>query len=305
MRRFGTALLLAGALVVAGCGSSADDGGRVQVVATTTQAGDLARAVGGGRVHMRTLLRANADPHDYEPRPSDVRKVGEADLVVRSGGDIDGWLGRVLEGAGGGAARITLIDRVRTLRTDGEVDPHWWEDPRNSLLAVAAIRGALTRADPEGRAEFSRRAAAYEGRLRALDRGIARCVAAVPRSRRKIVTTHDSLAYFARRYGVKVVGALIPSLSTQAQPSARDVERLVGQIRRERVAAIFPESALNPKLERAVARETGARVGGRLWADALGPPGSAGDTYLRAMAANARALVEGMSAGSRSCGLAP
>ena len=291
-------------LAAAGCGGGSEGDGRPVVVATTTHAGDLVRAVGGDRVDVRTLLRSGADPHDYEPRPSDVRAVSEAELVVRSGGEVDEWLGGVLEGAGGDPEQLTLLDRVRELRDDGEVDPHWWQDPRNAALAVVAIDGALGSADAKGRAAFTRRAAAYARRVRALDRGIARCIAAVPRARRKIVTTHDSLGYFARRYGIEVVGALIPSLSTRAQPSARDVERLVRQIRRERVAAIFPESALNPKLERAVARETGARVGGRLWADALGPADSASGTYLRAMGANARALVEGMSAGSRSCRIA-
>jgi zinc/manganese transport system substrate-binding protein len=298
-------LLLLLSLAVAGCGtSSAGSGGRAVVVATTTQVGDFARVIGGDQVEVRTLLRANADPHEFEPRPSDVRTVGEADLVLRSGGDVDDWLDRVLSDAGGHAARLTLIDRVPEQRVDGKLDPHWWQNPRNVALVVPAIRDALTRVDPGGRAEFGRRAAAYSRRLAALDRGIARCVAGVPPAQRKIVTTHDALGYFARRYGVKVVGALIPSLSTQAQPSARDIERLVSQIRREHVKAIFPESSINPKLERAVARETGARTGGHLWADALGPPGSSGNTYLHSMAANARSLVEGMSGGTRTCRLA-
>jgi ABC-type Zn uptake system ZnuABC Zn-binding protein ZnuA len=294
------AAMLAAVVALAGCGESGEGGGRPEVVATTTHAGDIVRAVAGDRVGVHTLLRANSDPHDYEPRPSDLRAVGDADLVVRSGGEVDDWLGDVLDEAGGDAPSVTLMDTVRR-RGD---DPHWWQDPRNVRRVVPAVRAALGRADPGGRAEFARRARAYDKRLGALDAGIARCVASVPRVRRKIVTTHDSLAYFARRYDIRVVGALIPSQSTQAQPSARDVDRLVRQIRRERVAAIFPESALHPKLERAVARESGARVGGRLWADALGPPGSAGDTYPRATAANARALVQGMSGGARTCGLA-
>jgi ABC-type Zn uptake system ZnuABC Zn-binding protein ZnuA len=294
-------LVLAAAVAVAGC--SQQGGGPPAVVVTTTQAGDLTRALAGPGVRVHTILRPNADPHEYEPRPSDVRAISEARLVVRSGGAVDDWLGGVLRQAGRGATTLNLIDHVRTRRLGGDVDPHWWQDPRNVERALPVLGGALARADPRARAGIRRRTAAYLRRLRALDAGIARCVAAVPPARRKIVTTHDALGYFASRYGVKVVGALIPSLSTQAQPSAREIERLVRQIRREKVTAIFPESALNPKLERAVARETGARIGGRRWADALGPPGSGGDTYLRASAANARALVAGMSGGSRSCRL--
>jgi ABC-type Zn uptake system ZnuABC Zn-binding protein ZnuA len=123
----------------------------------------------------------------------------------------------------------------------------------------------------------------------------------VPVDQRKLITTHDSFGYFARRYDIEVVGALIPSLSTQAQPSAKDVQALVEQIRAEDVNAIFPESSLNPRLERAVAREAGAEVGGALWADALGPEGSDGATYVDAMAADVATLVEGFSGGEVSC----
>jgi zinc/manganese transport system substrate-binding protein/manganese/iron transport system substrate-binding protein len=195
-----------------------------------------------------------------------------------------------------------LIDVVRTRKGEGgDTDPHWWQDPENAILAVRAIRAALADADPAGQEAYANNASAYEGRLRSLDQGIVRCVDMVPKDRRKIVTTHDALGYFADRYGLEVIGAVIPSLSTQAQPSARDVQDLVDQIRHEDVAAIFPESALNPKLEDAVARESGAKVGGKLWADSLGPEGSSGDTYLRSMASNTETLVDGMSGGAVHC----
>jgi ABC-type Zn uptake system ZnuABC Zn-binding protein ZnuA len=296
-RASGIVLLLA---VLAGCGTGGGSNGRLQVVATTTQAADLVRNVGGTRVEVKGLLRPSADPHDYEPRPSDARAVADARVVFRSGGDVDSWLGQVVGQAGGGATEVTLWDSVRRR---GE-DPHWWQDPRNAELAVGSIRRALTKADPAGRRLYVRNAAAYERKLRRLDAGIARCIAEVPPPERKVVTSHDSLGYFGSRYGVKIAGAVIPSLSSQAEPSAREVERLVHQIRAQRVEAIFPESALNPKLERAVARESGARVAGKLWADALGPPGSDGHTYLAAEASNARSLVAGMTGGRRSCRLA-
>src|SRR3954454_17323814 len=165
--------LLASAIVAVGCGSSGGNGGggRPVVVATTTQVGDFARVIGGDRVEVRTLLRANADPHEYEPRPSDVRAVSQADLVVRSGGDVDSWLGRLVSGAGGQRPSLTLIDRVPKRRLNGKLDPHWWQNPRNVALAVPAIRDALTRLDRGERTGFRRRAAAYERRLAALDRG--------------------------------------------------------------------------------------------------------------------------------------
>jgi ABC-type Zn uptake system ZnuABC Zn-binding protein ZnuA len=270
-------------------------------VATTTQVADLVRNVAGDRVEVHGLVRQAADPHDYEPRPSDARAVAEATIVFRSGGEVDEWLDDVLANAGAGVPSVNLIDAVRTIETDGEADPHWWQDPRNGLLAVRAIRDALVDADPEGRAAYVRNAAAYAERLRALDRSIAACVERVPPARRKLVTTHDAFGYFAERYGIEVIGALIPSLSTQAQPSAKDTLELVEQIEREGARAIFPESALNPKLEEAVAREADAKVGHALWADTLGPEGSDGDSYLAALASDTAAMVEGFSGGEVRC----
>jgi ABC-type Zn uptake system ZnuABC Zn-binding protein ZnuA len=297
------ALLLA---LVAGCGDGGTSNASVTAVATTTQVADLVRNVGGERVSVDSILRPNSDPHEYEPRPSDAAAVAKADLVFRSGGDLDGWLDEVLDSAGGDAERVTLIDSVKTIRGEGEdggseTDPHWWQNPRNAILAVAAIRDALVKADPGGRAGYERRAAAYTAKLRRLDGEVARCIDRVPADKRRLVTTHDALGYFADRYGIQVIGAVIPSLSTQAQPSAKDVNRLVDQIKREGVEAIFPEAALSKKLEQAISREAGAAVGGQLWADTLGPEGSSGETYLGAIRANAATLAKGMSGGRVTC----
>ena len=169
------------------------------------------------------------------------------------------------------------------------------------MRAVEAIRAELTKADPDGRAAYARNAERTARTLESLDRRIAACVERVPPAKRKIVTTHDALGYFARRYGVEVVGAVIPSLSTQAQASAGDVQELVEQIREEGVEAVFPESSVNPDIERAIAREAGAKIGDSLYADSLGPKGSAGETYTGALAADAAALVRGMSAGRVNC----
>src|SRR3954469_9462803 len=295
MRR-ATLALLAAALA-AGCAGQGGSGNGVPVVATTTQLADLVENVGGPRLDVTRIVVPGADPHDFEPRPSDAKGLGDARVVFRSGGDIDDWLDQLIHAAGAGEPVVTLIDHVRRL----DDDPHWWQDPRNAELAVTAIRDELVKADPKGAAAYRRGADAYERRLRSLDRGIARCMAKVPAAKRKLVTTHDALAYFARRYGVKVVGAVIPSLSTQAQPSGRDTERLVAQVRKEGVQAIFPESPLNPRLERALAREAGVKVGDTLWGDSLGKPGSDGDTYLKSMASETAAMVNGMSGGATRC----
>jgi zinc/manganese transport system substrate-binding protein len=301
MLRTAAALLVLAALLAAGCRSSATGShdGRLRVVASTTQVGDLVRAVGGDTVHVDQILKPNSDPHEYEPRPSDAQAAAQARVVFRSGGDVDAWLSGVMDQAGGNARDVTLIDSVA--RHDD--DPHWWQDPRNGERAVEAIRAALAKADPGGAAGYRARADAYVRRLRALDTGIAACVARLPPKTRKLVTSHDALGYYARRYGFEVIGTAIPSLSTQAQPSAASTARLVAVIKREHVAAIFPESSVSKKLEQAIARDAGASVGSALWADTLGPPGSSGATYLGSLAANTRAIVSGLSRDRVKCAL--
>jgi ABC-type Zn uptake system ZnuABC Zn-binding protein ZnuA len=293
-------ILLLVTLVAAACGDdSGSGGGGRTVVASTTEVADLVRQVGGDRVSVDGMLRPGGDPHDYEPRPSDVAAVARAGLVFRSGGEVDDWLGDVIDNAGGDADVVSLIDSVHRI----DDDPHWWQDPRNAERAVETIRARLTKLDPAGRSTYRHNAARLERSLHVLDARIAACVARVPPAKRRIVTTHDALGYFARRYGVKVVGSVIPSLSTQAQASAGDVQRLVDQIRREHVEAVFPESSVNPDIERAIARESGASIGGELYADSLGPKGSAGETYVGALSSDAAALVRGMSGERVDCRL--
>jgi ABC-type Zn uptake system ZnuABC Zn-binding protein ZnuA len=320
MRTLVIAALLCLVPLAAACGDddSTAAGANVTVVATTTQAADLARAVGGERAKVVGLLAPNADPHDYEVRPDDVKALTDADLVIRSGGDLDDWLSSAIDSSGADAPELTLIDHVKAIEggqehadeehageeeDEHEVDPHWWQDPRNAEQAVAEIERALSEVDTAGAETYARNADVYTARLTALDRAVAECIDQIPAAQRKLVTTHDALGYYADRYGLEVVGAVIPSLSTQAQASAGEVDELVDRISREHVKAIFAESSVNPKLEQAIADQAGASVGKALWADTLGPPGSDGATYLESIASNTRAIVDGLSGGSAGCGL--
>jgi ABC-type Zn uptake system ZnuABC Zn-binding protein ZnuA len=318
--------------LVAGCGEDDEGGaasGSLDVVATTPVAADLARNVGGERVAVTTLMAPNTDPHEYEVRPRDVEAVAEAGVVLRSGGDLDDWLQEAIEGSGSDAPAVNLIDHVETRTGEHgheeeegeehageeeeehageeeegeEIDPHWWHDPRNAERAVVAIRDALAKADPDGAAEYRANADAYINRLRELDTAIAACIDEVPENRRRLVTTHDALGYYAARYGIEVIGTVIPSLSTEGQPSAGETAELVETIRHEGVETIFTESSVNPKVEEAIAREAGAEIGDPLWADTLGPEGSTGATYLESLAANTQALVSGFTGGEQSCSL--
>jgi ABC-type Zn uptake system ZnuABC Zn-binding protein ZnuA len=298
------AVFVAGSLVACGSGDGGSGGsGATTLVATTSQVGDLARAVAGDRAGVRQILRPNADPHEYEPRPSDVKAVAGAGVVLRSGGDLDEWLGGVLENAGSDATVVTLGDAMRPRRGEAGSDPHWWQDPRNAIVAVQRIRDALIAADAAGRAMYAANADARIARLRALDRSIAACMTSIPAARRKLVTDHDALGYYADRYAIDVIGTVIPARSTQAQASAGEVARLSRTIRAAGVTTIFPESSASAKLSRAIARDAGAKVGPALYADTLGAAGSPGATYIGSLRFNTRALAAGFGGARGRCQL--
>jgi ABC-type Zn uptake system ZnuABC Zn-binding protein ZnuA len=319
------AALLASPAAVGACGE--DDGGagagsRPRVVATTTQVADLVRNVAGDHAQVTQLMTANADPHAYELRPRDVEAISQADLVVRSSGDLDDWLADAIRQAASDAPVVSLIDAVKTIKGGHEehaaeeeraaededggedgVDPHWWQDPRNASFAVGEIERALAIVDAPHAQAYRRQAGEYRAQIDALDRAVRECWARVPARQRKLVTTHDALGYYARRYGLEVVGTVIPSLSTQGQASAGELAELIETIRRERVKVVFAESSVNDKVEQAIADDAGATVGRALWADSLGPEGSGGATYLKSMADNTDAMVEGVTGGAISCSL--
>jgi ABC-type Zn uptake system ZnuABC Zn-binding protein ZnuA len=302
-------LALVAALITGACFSfAAAASGGPSVVATTTQIGDWVRQVGGAQVRLHQILQPNTDPHEYEPRPADVLAAAGAKIVFENGDALDAWAGKIVSQAGGKRDVVVLGDHVPIRRSGDKSGPeasrydaHWWHDPRNAEAAVAQIRDALARVDPEHAGAYRANAARYLAQLRRLDATIAACLRRIPRSERKLVTDHDAFGYFAARYGLTVVGAVIPSQTTQAQPSAGATARLIALIRREHVRAVFPESSINPRLARTIARETGATSSYTLYGDALGPAGSPGAAYLSMELANADAIARGLSGGRIRC----
>jgi ABC-type Zn uptake system ZnuABC Zn-binding protein ZnuA len=291
VRRLALLLLLL-PIAAVGCGGSGSGAGEgPTIVATTTQLADFARNIAPG-AKVTAILSPNTDPHEYEVRPDDVKALASADIVLRSGGEVDAWLGGALDAAGVKEQDVVDVGRAAGLEGD---DPHWWQDPVRAEKAAVAIGHAFAAAG------LPDRSAAYVARLRRLDAGVRACMDRVPAAERKLVTSHDALGYYARRYGITVIGAVIPALTTAAQPSAGDVTKLVDTIKREGVKTIFAESSVNPKVEEAIARETGAKIGTALWADSLGPEGSDGATYIASIAANTRALVQGFTGGAVDC----
>ena len=292
-RWVGASLLALLALVVGGCGDGGGEGGGgAQVVATTPVVADLASNAAGPEAQVASLLDPNTDPHEYEPRPDDIKALASADLVVASGGELDAWIGDAMQDSGSDGELLVLADSIPhpLSDADGETDPHWWHDPRNAAAATRAIADALGSEPRE-----------YERRIHALDARIGRCFATIPAGERKIVTDHDSFGYLAERYDVGIVGAVIPALTTEAQPSAGELAELRDTVEREGVRAVFPESSGSGELAAAIADETGATAEYELYGDSLGAPGSSGETYLGMLAANADSLTRGMTGGERGC----
>jgi zinc/manganese transport system substrate-binding protein len=306
-------LLAGGGALVAlalftGCGTTASGNDKPVVVATTTQIGDWVRQVAGDDITVHQILKPNTDPHEYEPRPSDIEATAGAKVVFENGDGLDHWMAKVLDASGANAKVIDLgnfaVSKLAGEATGPEasrVDPHWWHDPENAEAAAERIRVALDSVLPRDKQRFDRRAAAYETRIKAVDARLQKCFASVPASQRKLVTSHDAFAYFAHRYGITVVGAIIPSQSTQAEPSAGDVARLVKQVRQEDVKAVFLESSVNSKLAKAVAAQTGAIGNLTLYGDTLGPAGSPAAHYLGMERANGDAMMRGFTGGARAC----
>jgi ABC-type Zn uptake system ZnuABC Zn-binding protein ZnuA len=305
-----TAIALA-ALLAAACGDGDDglsDDGRLAVVATTTQIADMARNVAGDRAVVRSLLPANADAHDFEPTPRDVEKVADAGVVLEHGLGLDPWVENLVDQSGTDATVVVVTEGVTTMagtahhededegdqHEDGVTDPHVWLDVANARVMVEHIRDALVAADPEGRATYEANATTYLAELAEMDGWIREQIATIPPPGRKLVTNHDAFGYYVHAYGLELVGAVIPSLDSQAQPSARETAQLIDRIRATGVKAIFTEASINPDLARQLADEAGVMIVDNLYSDSLGPEGSGAETYAGMMRSNTEKIVEAL-----------
>jgi ABC-type Zn uptake system ZnuABC Zn-binding protein ZnuA len=270
---------------------------RPKVVATTVQITALTRAVAGDGIELKGLMPAGVDPHEFEPTASDLVAIEGATLVLRHGIGLDDWLDRTLK-AGKLASVVTVTRGVRLQKgeEDGKAvdDPHVWHDPRNAKTMVENIAAALARVDPAHKAVYGNQAGAYKKRLDDARTQVQEIINEIPPGSRKLVTNHDALGYFAKAFGLKIVGAVIPSVSTQAEPSAGETAKLLQTIRREKVKAIFTESNVNPKLAETLAKEAGVKIIEDLYGDSLGPAGSGADTVEGMWLANARKIADAL-----------
>jgi zinc/manganese transport system substrate-binding protein len=265
----------------------------LKVVATFSILADMAREVGGPAVEVSALVGPNADAHVYEPTPADVRRVARADVVVTNGLRFEGWIDRLIASSGYRGRVVVASAGIVPLQLGGGADPHAWQNLANGQRYAETIRAALVAAAPARTAEINERAAAYQARLITLDQDTRSRINALPESRRRVITSHDAFGYFAAAYGVRFIAPR--GWTTGSEPSAETVARIVRQARETQASALLVENISDPRMIERIAREAQVKVGGELYSDALSPPGTAADTYLRMFEHNVRTLLDAMT----------
>ncbi|WP_104990936.1 metal ABC transporter solute-binding protein, Zn/Mn family [Deinococcus sp. NW-56] len=300
--RFASRLVLSTLLCSAAASAQAAS---IPVSATTSIVGDFVKAVGGTRVSVNVVVPAGSDTHSFQPSTAAIRRLAGSRALFANGAGLEPWLPKLKAAAP--KVPVTELTRGLKLRElghaagedhghddHGPLDPHAWWDADLAAGYVRNVQAALTRLDPAGKATYTKNAAAYLKQLRALDAYAKRQFATVPAARRRAVTNHDSLGYLARRYGLTVVGTVLPGGGTEREPSARELAALVSSVKKSGARVIFTEAALNTRLAQALARETGAKVAPPLYTDTLGRKGSAGDTFLKAFRHNVDVMVKAL-----------
>ncbi|KGD93945.1 ABC transporter substrate-binding protein [Achromobacter sp. RTa] len=318
------ALLAVAGLCLSAVFGAAHAAGPLKAVASFSILGDIVREVGGKDVSVATLVGPDGDAHEYEPTPGDAKKLSTAGVLFVNGLDFETWMPRLAKSSGFSGLTVVASKGVTPRKFaeageghghdghdhdhdhdhdhghghghghkdghhHGDADPHAWQDLSNGVIYARNVAEGLAAADPAHADAYRERAQAYIARLQALDTDVRKTFAAIPAERRKVVTSHDAFGYFGDAYGVAFISAM--GMSTDAEPSAGDVARIIEQVKRERVPAVFVENISSPKLVQQIARETGAKVGGTLYSDALSKAGQPGATYLEMFEWNARQLA--------------
>jgi ABC-type Zn uptake system ZnuABC Zn-binding protein ZnuA len=282
---------------------------KIRVSSFSTVLTEIAQQVGGDRVEVTAHIKPGVDPHDFEPRPADLKTVGEAQLILVSAKHLEGYVGKLKQATGTKGALVEVGDRFPSLKMkadhdhahgpgdkhdhkDGEMveDPHWWHSIANMERAVKIVRDELGKISPADQKTFAANASAYAGKLDALRKWVKLEVAKLPRDQRKLVTSHDAFQYFARENGFTIYA--IEGLSSADQPSSKKVAEIISLIKSQGVKAIFPESIQNPKVLKEITRETGAKIGNVLYADGLGEKDAG--TYEGMYKSNVSAIVSAL-----------
>jgi zinc/manganese transport system substrate-binding protein len=282
--------------------ASAQD--RFNVITSFSILGDFVKNVSGDRVEVGTLVGPNGNAHVYAPSPGDAKKVADAKLVFVNGLGFEGWLERLVKASGTKAPIVVATKGIKPLERagghdhdhdhdHGRVDPHAWQSVANAKIYVANIRDALTTADPAGKDAYLANAAAYLAKLDALEREVREVIAKVPADRRRVITSHNAFGYFQNAYGLSFTAP--QGVSTEAEASAKDVAAIISQIKKQKAAAVFLENVTDPRLVEQIARETGAKVGGTLYSDALTDEHGDATTYIDLIRHNLKQLAAALT----------
>lgn len=275
---------------------------KLPVVATFSILADFVQNVGGERIELTSLVGADGDAHVYQPSPNDAKKLAAAKIVFTNGLGFEGWMNRLVKSSGSKATVVVASKGVKPLKMQsahghghdhGDTDPHAWQSAANVKLYVANIRDALIAADPAGKDVYAKNAEAYTAQLDELDRDIKAAVARIPADRRKIITSHEAFGYFKAAYGVDFIAP--QGVSTEADVSVKDVARIIRQIKAQKIPAVFMENVSDTRLLKQIASESGARIGGDLFSDALSAANGPASTYLRMMRHNVQQLEVALS----------
>ncbi|MEO8119135.1 MAG: metal ABC transporter substrate-binding protein [Rhodoferax sp.] len=299
-RRLLLASSLALASLLSGTATAAD---KIPVTASFSILGDLARVVGGERVTVTTLVGPDPDAHSFEPKPTDAKTLLNTRLLLTNGLGFEPWANKLAKSAGYKGESVVASKGVKTRHMaeakgqaghgqHEEADPHAWQNPDNVVIYVRNIAAGLSKVDPSGAAIYQGNAEAYVKELQTLDAWAQAQFAALPVSKRKVITSHDAFGYFAAHYQIKFLAP--QGVNTEAEPSAKQVAQLIKQIQREKIRAVFVENMSNPKLIEQLSKDAGATVGASLYADALSTADKPGATYLQMMRHNVTQLAAGM-----------
>jgi ABC-type Zn uptake system ZnuABC Zn-binding protein ZnuA len=294
IRRVLPAFLLA--ILISACGgqtASHSAEALPAVLTSTTILADVTRSIAGDRLQVESLLPAGTDPHSYQPTPQDAARVSESKLIIVNGAGYEYFLKSLLENTGGETTVVEASTGVSSREEAGSVDPHMWLDPNNMIVYVENIRDALTHLDPAGEAVYRSNADSYIAQMKTLDTWIQEQVGRIPPEKRLLITNHESLGYFAKRYGFTVAGSVIKSFSSDASPSAKQLAALIDEVRASGAPAIFLDAADSDTFAQQIASETGVKVITDLHLESLtdGPPV---DTYVDMMKYNVTQIVNAL-----------
>jgi zinc/manganese transport system substrate-binding protein len=298
-----TAAVILALLFLLGLSGGVEAADKVKAVASFSILGDMVKQVGGDRVEVVTLVPPDSDAHVFSPTPADAKTLAGAQVFFVNGLGFEGWMerlekssgfkGKVVVASTGVAPRTMIEEEGHHHGEEAEPDPHAWQNLANGKLYVANIRDGLIAADPDGKATYEANADTYLDALATEEAAVKEALSKLPPARRKIITSHDAFGYFGAAYGLEIIAP--EGVSTESEASAQDVAKIIRQIKEEKIPAVFLENVTDHRLLDQIARETGAKIGGTLYSDALSEPDGPAPTYLDMFRHNVGTLTAALS----------